>query len=271
MKLSSTLYGAGLAALSFLSASPASAQNPAPVSGTPNPVTATASAPKPPENPAAGREAIVRFEMISLPPLAARQALIKYPKEAELYQWLDAEMEKKDSGVTLEKMHAVRVRGGQRSKVEAIHEYAYPTEMDPPQIPQTISINDPSAAKPPKPAGDGRVFAPWPMTSITPSAFTFRNLGFTAEVELTIGEDGKTVDLNLAPEVVRVVGQVPVGINGDVSQPVHETQKVSSQILGTLGQPVLVSTLSPPTGTGVPGGNKSNRVWLLFVTITIPG
>ncbi len=270
MKLYRPLHAAGLAALCFLFASPAFAQKPAPAPGKTDPALAAAPAPTPPENPAAGREAIVRFEMISLPPLAARQALIKYPKEAELYQWLDAEMEKKDSGVILEKMHALRIRGGQRSKVEALYEYAYPTEMDPPQIPQTISINEPSTQRP-QPAGEGRVFAPWPMTSITPSAFTFRNLGFTAEAELTIGEDKKTVDMNLAPEVVRVVGQVPVGINGDVSEPVHETQKVTTQVLATVGQPVLVSTLSPPIGTGAPGGNKSDRVWLLFVTVTFPG
>ena len=37
-----------------------------------------------------------------------------------------------------------------------------------------------------------------------------------------------------------------------------------------VGQPALVSTFSPPTNTGVPGGNKSDRVWLLFVTVTRP-
>jgi len=220
-------------------------------------------------DPAKGREMLVHFEIISLPPLTARKALIKYPKETELYKWLDSELEKKDSGVVMERTHVLRVRGGQRSKLEAIHESAYPTEFDPPQISQTISIGDPAASHT-QPADNGRVFSPWPITSTTPSSFTFRNLGFTIEAELTIGEDGKTVDMNIAPEISRLVGSIPIGITGDATQPVHETQKSATQVLFKAGEPALVSTLSPPTGTGAPGGNTSDRVWLLFVTPTFP-
>ncbi len=53
-------------------------------------------------------------------------------------------------------------------------------------------------------------------------------------------------------------------------QPVHETQKVNTQVFTRMGTPALVSTLSPPAGTGAPGGNKTDRVWLLFVTVTPP-
>src|SRR5204863_9934768 len=97
--------------------------------------------------------------------------------------------------------------------------------------------------------------------------FTFRNLGFTVEAELTIGEDGKTLDMNVAPEFVRLAGSLPVGLTGEATQPVYETQKCSAQVLLTAGEPALVSTLSPPTGTGAPGANTSDRVWLVFVTV----
>lgn len=214
-------------------------------------------------------EGLLQFEVISLPPLAARKALIANPIEAGLYQWLDGELEKKDSGVMLERTCTLRVRGGQRSKVEGINEYAYPTEFDPGQIPQNISLAVPADA-PPKDAGNGRIFSPWPSTSTTPTAFTFRHLGWTVEAELTFSEDRKSADLNLAPVLVHVVAQIPVGLNGEVRNPVFETQKSSTQVHAWVGQPALVSTLSPPTNTGVPGGNKSDRVWLLFVTVTRP-
>src|SRR5436190_8377294 len=123
-----------VAAFSLILTGIASAQFPAP--------NAPESAPAP-LNPASGREAIIRFEVISLPPLTARKALIKYPKEPELYAWLDAELEKKESGVVLERMNALRVRTGQRSKIESIDENAYPTEFDPPQIPQTFGASGP--------------------------------------------------------------------------------------------------------------------------------
>ncbi|HWB06501.1 MAG TPA: hypothetical protein VG796_25980 [Verrucomicrobiales bacterium] len=237
----------GLAAVSLFVASFASAQTPAPASAA---------------EPELREEAMVRFEVISLPPLAARKALIKYSKEPELYQWLDSELEKKESGVVLETMQALRIRSGQRSKVESLDEHAYPTEFDPPQIPQTFGGNGPINTR------NGSSF---PVTPATPAAYTFRNLGFTGEVELTIGEDGKTVDLNLAPEIVRLTATVPHGIKGDVLQPVFQAQKATTQVIATLGQPALVCTVSPPVNTGAPGGNKSDRVWLLFVTVTIPG
>ncbi|HEX2747423.1 MAG TPA: hypothetical protein VHM91_05430 [Verrucomicrobiales bacterium] len=259
MKFNTLSFIASAAACLFLEV-PAHAQKPAPA----KPEEKAAE-----ENPAANKEGIVRFEVISLPTPAARKALLKYPDEPALYQWLDKEMENKDSGVVLEQMSAQRVRSGQRGKAESIHEHAYATETNPPQIPQTLTIADPAALRP-LPAGPGRVFPPWPYSATTSSSHTFRNLGLTAEVELTIGEDGKSVDLNLAPEIVKLAAMVPQGVTEESMQPVHETQKANTQVLTTLGAPALVSTLSPPTGTGAPGGNKADRIWLLFVTVTRP-
>ena len=214
------------------------------------------------------QEGLVHLEAFSLPPLAARKALIAHPKEAALYAWLDAEMEKKDSGVRLERHSVTRVRGGQRSKTEGIAEYPFPTEFEPAQIPQTISL--PAAATGTAVPGGEKVFAPWPVTSTIGNAYTVRNLGWTAEMELTFSEEAKTVDLNIAPESSRLAAIVPWGLTGEIPQPVFETQKCTAQISMPTGQPALVSTFSPPVNTGVPGGNKDDRVWLLFVTVNLP-
>jgi general secretion pathway protein D len=148
-------------------------------------------------------------------------------------------------GVDLMTAPSIIVRGGQRSKIEVIREFPYPTEFDPPQIPQTFgggaSINGLGAAQ------QGSSF---PVTPTTPNSFTFRNTGVTMEVEATVGEDGYTNDLNLAPEVVEFEGFInygsPIqttGINAlgqnepvvltdnKILQPVFATRKLTTQVL----------------------------------------
>lgn len=214
------------------------------------------------------REGLVLFEAFSLPPLAARKALIAHPKESALYAWLDSELVKPDTAVRMERHSVTRVRGGQRSKTEGINEHAFPTEFDPPQVPQTISLSvSPASTAIP---GTDKVFPPWPFTSTTPSDFRVRNLGWTVEVELTFSEDNKTADLNIAPENSRLVASIPYGLLGEIPQPVFETQKCTLQLTAQVGQPALASTFSPPVNTGVPNGNTDDRVWLLFVTVNRP-
>lgn len=84
---------------------------------------------------------------------------------------------------------------------------------------------------------------------------------------MSIGEDGQTVDLNLAPEHVKIIGMVPQTANGEIAQPLFETNKLTTQILTKLSQPTLIGTISPPVATGAPGANEANRTWLLFITV----
>ena len=147
-------------------------------------------------------------------------------------------------GVDLMTAPSIIVRGGQRSKIEVIREFPYPTEFDPPQIPQTFG-------------GGGTLFGganqqggSFPVTPTTPNSFTFRNTGVTMEVEATVGEDGYTIDLNLAPEVVEFEGFInygsPIQTTGTnalgqpqpivltenkILQPVFATRKLTTQVL----------------------------------------
>ncbi len=98
----------------------------------------------------------------------------------EVQVWVKA-----GNGKIIETM-VVAARSGQRAKTEAIKEWIYPTEYDPP-VPATIEA-----------AGD-KDYAE--MIPANPTAFETRNVGFTLEVDPVIGNDG-TIDLNLAPEVV---------------------------------------------------------------------
>lgn len=214
------------------------------------------------------RQGQVHLEVFSLPPLVARKALIAHQKETELYAWLDIELAKPGSPVKLERHSITIVRGGQRSKTEGINEIPQATKFSPGRI--SLSINPP-----PSPAGaatsSGNPNSPsWPETGPTPQAFITRNAGWTFEVEAIFLDDGKSVDLNMAPETTRRLGTAKFGRSQDIYQPLFETQKCAGQASGIIGQPMLVSTFSPAVNTGVPGGNKVDRTWLLFVTVTDP-
>lgn len=148
-------------------------------------------------------------------------------------------------GVDLMTAPSIIVRGGQRSKIEVIREFPYPTEFDPPQIPQTFG-------------GGGSLFGgggaasgnSFPVTPTTPTSFAVKNTGVTMEVEAIVGEDGYTIDLNLAPEVIEFEGFInygsPIqttGINAlgqnepvvltdnKILQPVFATRKLTTQVL----------------------------------------
>ena len=117
---------------------------------------------------------------------------------------------------------SVVTRSGQRATVDVIREFPYPTEYDPPEIPQEIGGfgNDDGGF-----FGNGggallggnnnnNNFAPansFPVTPAHPTAFEVRNLGTHLEVEPVVGPDGYTIELNLAPEVVRFEGFINYG------------------------------------------------------------
>ncbi len=262
-----------------------------------------------PEEHSLPKEGLVRMEVFTLSREDARTATRKFPKQADLYAWLGAELEKDKPTVKLERLMVLRVRGGQKSKVQEIDEYPFPTEFDPPKIPQSIGIGQPvpatttvtvtppapppvlptpsapagakgglgpagtPAAALPRPAGSSpsdSVFSPWPYTATTPHSFQFKETGWTVEIELTMSDDGETVDLNIAPEFIRLCGLESQSPSGEVVQPVFETSRIATQILTKIGQATLAGTFSPPVDAGVAGGNVETVTRLLFLTVTEP-
>ena len=101
-------------------------------------------------------------------------------------------------GVDLLSAPNVTTKSGQRAVIEVVVEFRYPTEFEPPKVPNiTIGF------------GNGTGYTP--VTPTTPSAFETRNTGVTLEVEPVVGPDGETIDLNLAPQVVEFDGFVNYG------------------------------------------------------------
>ncbi len=169
-------------------------------------------------------------------------------------------------GVDLLSAPRVTTKSGQRAVIEIIREFRYPTEFDPPQIPQTFGNNN----------GGGTVLlggaglnplasqsqSSFPVTPTTPTAFETRNTGVTLEVEPVIGPDNYTIDLNLVPQVVEFEGFINYGspiqttstnalgqsitnviTPNIINQPIFSTRKVTTSVSVFDGQTVVLGGL----------------------------
>ena len=105
-------------------------------------------------------------------------------------------------GVDLMSAPSVTTKAGQRATIEVIREFIYPTEFDPPQIPTNVGATT---------GGTGGGSSAIPVTPTTPTAFEMKPVGVRMEVDPTVGADGYTIDLNLAPEVTEFDGFVNYG------------------------------------------------------------
>jgi len=131
-------------------------------------------------------------------------------------------------GVDLMSAPKITARSGQTARIEIVSEFIYPTEFDPPQIPE----NSDSGLT--------------PVTPSTPSSFDTRNLGVELEVQPQIGPDGFTIDLILQPRVTEFEGFINYGssINTFVpfENPLNPLQVLTSPVTLTenvINQPIF--------------------------------
>jgi general secretion pathway protein D len=169
-------------------------------------------------------------------------------------------------GIDLLDAPRVTTKSGQRAIIEIVREFRYPTEFDPPQIPQNFGATGSVALGATAPV---QVF---PVTPTTPTAFETRNTGVTLEVEPTVGSDNYTIDLNLVPQVVEFEGFInygspistinpaSLGLGGVagaitnapasvvltpnvINQPIFSTRKVTTEVTVWDGQTVVLGGL----------------------------
>ncbi|PYI92764.1 MAG: type II and III secretion system protein [Verrucomicrobia bacterium] len=172
-------------------------------------------------------------------------------------------------GVDLLSAPRVTTKSGQRAVIEIVREFRYPTQFQPPQIPQTVGTvrNDTSGLTGNLiPLGSTSTV---PVTPTTPTAFETRNTGVTLEVEPVVGPDGVTIDLNLVPQVVEFEGFINYGspifspstsfldtltnivrttpqnviTPNVINQPIFSTRKVTTSVSVWDGQTVVLGGL----------------------------
>ncbi|MEX2579759.1 MAG: Amuc_1098 family type IV pilus outer membrane protein [Verrucomicrobiales bacterium] len=106
---------------------------------------------------------------------------------------------------TLDDTHVV-VRPGQIATIEQIREFIYPTEYDPPEIP-----NDFGGVQIGNTRFIGEESGVFPATPATPTAFEMRPLGSSIEVEPTVSSDNQTVNVNVTLDFTDFVGFINYG------------------------------------------------------------
>ena len=103
---------------------------------------------------------------------------------------------------------SVVARPGQKATIEIIREFIYPTEYEPPELPNSIGGNGNFGGG--GIVGGGGVGA-FPVTPATPTAFDMRPTGVTLEVEPNVGNNDYVIELRLAPEIVEFEGFINYG------------------------------------------------------------
>ena len=165
-------------------------------------------------------------------------------------------------GTDLMTAPSVVTRSGQRAKIEIIREFIYPTEFDPPEIPQEFGSISGFGG------GGGNGFDgfgsanSFPVTPANPTAFEMRPVGVTLEVDPVVGADNLTIELNIAPEVVEFEGFINYGspiqtsavdalgqpttvvlTENRIEQPVFSTRKLTTAVTIWDGQTVAIGGL----------------------------
>lgn len=158
------------------------------------------------------------------------------------------EMVAKNEATVLETQLVV-AKSSQKGTAESIHEFIYPTEWQPPQLPGGVD-----AAKKPDPPVLSSAF---PFNPATPTAYDTRNVGSTLEIEPTISEDGKTIEVRLVPELIWHTGNTTwhegkdqAGNPYKVQMPDFSVVRLNTTITCVNGQYSLAGVLSPKNDQG---------------------
>ena len=148
-------------------------------------------------------------------------------------------------------------KSGQRAVVENITEIRYATEFSPPQV------NAP-AAQPPEPAlpagGAQKKDAPAKAAAanngdVCPTAFETRNVGVTLEIEPVLDADSMEIEIQMAPQHVRLLHFDKLVAETDgrkiaIEQPRFESSKMNTNMSVHSGQRMLLGTfrVTEPAG-----------------------
>jgi general secretion pathway protein D len=111
-------------------------------------------------------------------------------------------------GTDLMTAPSVTARSGQKATIEIIREFIYPTEYEPPELPNSVGQTNGTTGLGGIGGSGGGSF---PVTPATPTAFDTRNTGVTLEIEPTIGENDFVIDLRFVPEIVEFEGFINYG------------------------------------------------------------
>ena len=118
---------------------------------------------------------------------------------------------------------SVVARPGQNATIEIIREFIYPTEYEPPELPNQVGATGGNQG-----GGFGQAAAGFPVTPATPTSFDTKNTGVSLEVEPQVGANDNVIDLRFSPTIIEFEGFVNYG------------SPITSPASDALGNPVQI-------------------------------
>ncbi len=202
------------------------------------------------------RDLVIRYEVFSVAPERAAVMRREKPSDRKFYESLVGALA--SGGVIQEELAIIRGRSGNRTKMESIREYIYPTEFMP-------SVVTASSAKP-KDEIPVKGILPEVVVPAAPTAFETRNTGLTIEIEPTMDESRSLVELRMSADHVGLADRSKWGQGtSEVEMPLFESQRFNTSIQTPMGVPTLVGTLNPPPVSKI----TPDRIWFAFATIKL--
>ena len=119
---------------------------------------------------------------------------------------------------------SVMARPGESATIEIIREFIYPTEYEPPELPNQVGGSFGGGGLGGGLSGGGS----FPVTPATPTTFETRKTGVILEIEPNVGANDSVIDLQFAPEIVEFEGFVNYG------------SPITSPATDALGNPVQI-------------------------------
>lgn len=161
-------------------------------------------------------------QMIVLPQKLALPLIAEMNDDAKMEAaWATVQRMIADGAATLVANLDLKGVAGERLTSESVEEVRYPTEFDPPQLPEGVPKEK-----------IAEVLKNWPVVGITPVTFETRNVGAMLELNATVSEDGKWISADVAPQHVRLLrsekfdaGIMPSGEHLSIEQPQFATMK----------------------------------------------
>ncbi len=162
-------------------------------------------------------------------------------------------------GVDMMAQPSVTTRSGQAASIKIVDEFIYPTEYEPPELPNSVS----SGGFIDLATGiiTGGATTGFPVTPATPTAFETKNLGVSLEVLPVADANRRYVDVTLNPEIREFDGFVnygtPINSNSQgifgpivrtltenaILMPVFSVRKVNSNLVVADGATIVIGGL----------------------------
>jgi general secretion pathway protein D len=129
----------------------------------------------------------------------------------------------------------VTTRSGVNAQIQVVQEIIYPTEFET----EVVTIQSENALGN---TSEER------FVTVTPGTFETREVGVILNVTPTVGPDGYTIDLTLAPEVAELIDWIQYGssigeVTYNIPQPVFASRNVTTSIVVWDGQTVVMGGL----------------------------